>query len=123
MKFLNRVKHLRKKKYSAPTIFTIFIMICMAIIFSFETLGLTNKNKYLDLGIGPKVIFQKRIHESNNSMNEDDTILAKIIFKLSEENKVEKLIKTHQILIDAAKEQFIKSKVCFYNLERKILDS
>ena len=52
MKFTNAIikkaNHLRKKNWSAPTIMSVFIIICMIIIFSFETLGLANKEKNLD---------------------------------------------------------------------------
>lgn len=36
------------KSWSAPTFMTVFICICMIIIFSFESLGLTNKDKNLE---------------------------------------------------------------------------
>ena len=40
---------LRKKNWSAPAIISVFILICMIIVYSFESLGLLNKEKNLDM--------------------------------------------------------------------------
>jgi hypothetical protein len=43
----NFITKLRKQKWSTPTIMTIFIMICMFLIYGMEQVGLANKNKNL----------------------------------------------------------------------------
>jgi hypothetical protein len=60
--FFNKVNRIRKQNWSAPTIMSTFIFVSMMIIFSFETLGLTNKDKNLELrSITP----EKRIYLNN----------------------------------------------------------
>jgi len=43
-----KLNQLRKKSWSAPTVMTVFILISMIIVFSFEAIGLTNKEKNLE---------------------------------------------------------------------------
>jgi hypothetical protein len=45
---IKKANQIRKQNWSAPTIFSVFITICMIIIYSFETIGLANKEKNLD---------------------------------------------------------------------------
>jgi len=41
-------RNVRKSNWSAPTTMGVFILICMIIIFSFETIGLANKEINLE---------------------------------------------------------------------------
>jgi hypothetical protein len=50
-KFVKKVNHIRHQNWSAPAIMGAFIFICMIVIFSFESLGLTNKEKNLQYRI------------------------------------------------------------------------
>ncbi len=45
---LAKAKYIRKQNWSAPTTMGVFIIICMIIVFSFESLGLANKEKNLE---------------------------------------------------------------------------
>lgn len=38
-------------KWSAPGVMSVFLIICLLVIFSFETLGLTNKEKNVELRV------------------------------------------------------------------------
>ncbi len=43
-----KLNQLRKKNWSAPTIMSVFILISMIIVFSFEAIGLAKKEKNLE---------------------------------------------------------------------------
>jgi uncharacterized sodium:solute symporter family permease YidK len=46
--FMRKANQFRKQNWSAPTIMTVFIIVSMIIVYSFESLGLANKEKNLD---------------------------------------------------------------------------
>jgi hypothetical protein len=46
--FMRKANQFRKQNWSAPTIMTVFIIICMVIIYSMESLGLANKDRNLE---------------------------------------------------------------------------
>jgi hypothetical protein len=46
--FMKKANQFRKQNWSAPTIMTVFIIICMIVIYSVECLGLANKEKNLE---------------------------------------------------------------------------
>ena len=50
-KFVKKANQFRKQNWSAPTIMSAFIIVCMVFIYSFETIGLLNKEKNLDFRI------------------------------------------------------------------------
>ena len=118
---IKKANHLRKKNWSAPTIMSVFIIICMMIIFSFETLGLANKEKNLDyrhttpekskqlLNIGIKTV-SEHISETGSSNYEisNEIITNKLIDKLkflTERSKEETMEKMLKILNEGAKYQ------------------
>lgn len=45
---VKKANQLRKKNWSAPTVMSAFIFVCMILVYSFETMGLLNKEKNLD---------------------------------------------------------------------------
>ena len=119
-----KINRIRKKNWSAPTIMGIFIIICMIIIFSFESLGLSNKERNLDNRItSPEKLIKVISNEvkiaksckNNNTMdndcitnlNSDHLLNGKIRFKiLAEKDKEKHLIEMQSILVDAANYQF-----------------
>jgi hypothetical protein len=46
--FVQRANRLRKRKWSAPAVMSAFILICMIVVFSFESIGILNKEKNLE---------------------------------------------------------------------------
>ena len=44
----SKFNRIRKKNWSAPTIMAAFIIVCMIIVYSFESLGLAKREKNLD---------------------------------------------------------------------------
>jgi hypothetical protein len=59
--FVRKANQFRKQNWSAPTIMSVFIIICMVVIYSFETVGLLNKEKNLD--------FRHTTPEKSNSID------------------------------------------------------
>ena len=55
--FAKKANHIRKQNWSAPSIMFAFLFVSMLIIFSFESLGLTNRDKNLEI----RAIPEKRI--------------------------------------------------------------
>lgn len=49
--FLRKANQFRKQKWSAPTVMGVFILICMMLVFGFESLGIAQKEKNLDYRI------------------------------------------------------------------------
>ena len=46
--FIKKANYIRKQNWSAPTTMSAFIIVCMIVIYSFESIGLLNKEKNLD---------------------------------------------------------------------------
>jgi hypothetical protein len=46
-KFMSKVNILRKQNWSAPAIMTVFIIICMFLVFSFESIGILRRETNL----------------------------------------------------------------------------
>ena len=45
---IRKANQLRKKNWSAPTIMTAFIIFSMFMVYSFETIGILNKDRNID---------------------------------------------------------------------------
>jgi len=69
---VKKANSIRKQNWSAPSIMATFIFVCMIIIFSFESLGILNKEKNLDYRITSPEKFIKVI-----SVEKTVTIKAK----------------------------------------------
>jgi len=48
---IRKANQLRKQNWSAPTIMTAFIILCMFMVYSFETIGILNKERNVDFRI------------------------------------------------------------------------
>lgn len=110
---------LRKKNWSAPAIISVFILVCMIIVYSFESIGLLNKERNLDLRISNpeniikttykdlKLIYSDKLYHQINFNAEGnihlrkDFVLNKINLqtKISKENFIENI---NKILIEGA---------------------
>jgi len=45
---IKKANQIRKQNWSAPTIMTAFIIFCMFMVYSFETIGILNKERNID---------------------------------------------------------------------------
>jgi len=124
LKKLNRIP---MKNWSAPAIISVFIIVCMIIVYSFESIGLLNKERNLDMRLtNPESLIKttykdlKIIHadkfmdNQTNSINnlniEFNNQLRKdfVLNKINVHSKISKeiFIETiNKILIDGALEQ------------------
>ncbi len=107
MKVINRIKHLRRKNWSAPITMSVFIIICMIVVFSFETLGLSNKERNLEYRKSREIIHKPF---ENLNKNEPEPEIDQSVFDLlnhvSKTSKSHNLEKRNSMLLDAAQEQF-----------------
>jgi hypothetical protein len=46
-----KANQIRKQNWSAPTIMSAFIILCMFIVYSFETIGILNKERNINFRI------------------------------------------------------------------------
>ena len=112
--FLRQVYRLRKQQWSAPTVMSILIIFFMILVFTFESIGLLNKEKNLDfrsnapeksilviktsaeIKIGTTIEELKKIEEPNEKV-----LISKLkcVNEKSKEENQEQMIK---ILIEGA---------------------
>jgi hypothetical protein len=119
-----KFNRIRKKNWSAPTIMAAFILSCMLIIYSFESLGLSNKEKNLDYRIStPEKIIKvisnditsKNYIPCSNECNQtrledkaDNNLFDSNKFKIfTAKNKEEHLLEIQSILLEGAKYQYL----------------
>lgn len=126
---------LRKKNWSAPAIISAFILTCMIIVYSFESIGLLNKERNLDMRLSNpesliktsykdlKVIYSdKFVSNEINFRNEENSHLKKdfvlnkinIHSKKSKENHIETI---NKILIEGAISQMRFESSIYNNTE------
>lgn len=114
---------MRKKNWSAPAIITVFIIIMMILVYSFEQIGLLNKERNLDLRLSnpesiiktsyrdlnlkvvkPKMPMDKFSKEKKAKINES---LMNKIDQQAKKTKEEHIKNIRNILIDGAISQII----------------
>jgi hypothetical protein len=118
-----KFNRIRKKNWSAPTIMGVFIISCMIIIYSFESLGLSNKEKNLDYRISTPEKIIKTISYDITSKNSplchddcnqtslqdkaDNNLFDSNKFRIfTAKNKEEHLLEIQSILFEGAKYQY-----------------
>lgn len=95
---------LNTERWSAPKKMSLFILICMIIVFSFETLGLTNKESNLEIRKASFIHVHtesKEINYSPQAEKPSQNIIDKLS-SISQKNKEEKKEKMFQMLIEGA---------------------
>lgn len=112
-KFGKKINRIRKKNWSAPTIMGVFIFTCMIIVYWFEYLGLTNKEKNLDRRISNpenliKVVSNTMKISKHKDKDESHTEkLGSTYFKfLTQKDKEKHLMDMKNILLEAAEYQY-----------------
>lgn len=115
-KATKKFNSIRKKNWSAPTIMAAFIIICMILIYGFETLGLAKKEKNLEYrSTAPEKLIKVLSHDLEDSKKTNrighlcDSTEKQFnkIKHLTEENKEKHLQNMMNILLDGAYKQFI----------------
>lgn len=109
--FCRKFNQFRKQNWSAPTIMSVFIAICMLCIFSLETIGLLNTSRNLPYRMGaPEISIkinsdEKKSLETNLLNLEDGSaaINESIILQQIQHNKK---VAIQDLLYDAAYNQY-----------------
>jgi hypothetical protein len=92
------------ERWSAPKKMTLFILICMIVVFSFESLGLTNKEGNLEIRKASVILVQTEGKEINHSPHSDIPTqnLAEKLTSITQKTREEKKEKMFQMLIEGA---------------------
>lgn len=122
--FVTKANQFRKQNWSAPSIMAAFIIVCMIIIFSFESIGLAKKEKNLDFRhvTTPEKIIIAAAHDIKSSINnnssdlcsnslETEQFIKDKIKIISEKTKEENMQQMTKILVDGAQLQTNYEKV------------
>jgi len=106
----NSARKIYKKTINGPGKFGIFILICIIIVFSFESLGLSNKEKNLEIRtVNEKVIpvktLKKKIKKGRSLEKQNSNALNEKIKIVSEMDLTKRIIERENILLSGAIEQ------------------
>ena len=108
---MRKANQFRKQNWSAPTIMTVFIIVCMIVIYSMESLGLANKEKNLEFRYTTPEKIIRTVSEATQTRgplesSEDDIMLIQQLRVSSERSKDDHLEQMMRILIDGANYQY-----------------
>lgn len=103
-----KFNQIRKQNWSAPTTMSVFIIICMIFIFSFESLGLMNKEKNLNMRYDLLEEGLKLAHNPDekevNEVKKDDSLNSIDLRRISDAERANRNIK---LLMDSAYSQYL----------------
>jgi len=106
----NKARKLAKQTWAGPGKFGVFILLCILIIATFESLGLSNKEKNLEFRSVQKIVMPINIAEKKTKENSD--ILEANSNSFNEKLKIstqidmnKKIIEREKILLNGAMEQ------------------
>merc|ERR1711957_158094 len=111
MLYANRVVDksysLLKQNWSAPTVMTVIICFFMLLIHSFETIGIFNGNRNIEIRIqSPENLIKTYNMQSNAPKIEyNEMIVSEKLQNFSEKNREENLEKIRFMMMDSAMEQ------------------
>jgi hypothetical protein len=127
--FVRKANQFRKQNWSAPTVMSVFIIICMIIIFSMESLGLSNKERNLQFRhVTPERIIKTAAEQTQNkqkdssivNMESENARIAKLK-NITQKSKEEHYEQMMRILMEGATEQ-LKYQGIHFN-EDQILEN
>lgn len=110
--FKNKARKLAKATWAGPGKFGVFILLCIMVIATFESLGLSNREKNLEFRSVQKIVMPINLAEKNAIDNYENTEASTNSFneKLKISTKIDmnkKLIEREKILLHGAMEQNI----------------
>merc|ERR1711934_483610 len=101
-KIVRKANQIRKQNWSAPSVMSAFIIFCMFMVYSFETIGILNKDRNIDFRITTPETNIKTYNKINKISSNVINFSGEII---SDKNREENLEKIRQIMLDGAMEQ------------------
>merc|ERR1711934_852052 len=96
-----KANQIRKQNWSAPSVMSAFIIFCMFMVYSFETIGILNKDRNIDF----RITTPETNIKTSNVINFSGEIISDKLKNFSEKNREENLEKIRQIMLDGAMEQ------------------
>ena len=107
--FKNKVRKLAKQTWAGPGKFGVFIVLCIIVVATFESLGLSNREKNLEMRtvqnivipVSDKIIIEvEQANEANMELQEKLKISTSIDFQ-------KKILERENILLYGAVEQYL----------------
>lgn len=124
----NKARKLAKQTWAGPGKFGVFILLCIMIIATFESLGLSNREKNLEFRSVQKIVIpinniEKNIIDINDALDTDSNSLNEKLRKSTEKDFNKKIIEREKILLDAAMEQkMYENKYKLPNFDKLSID-
>lgn len=108
----NKARKLAKQTWAGPGKFGVFILLCIMIIATFESLGLSNREKNLEFRSVQKIVIpintvDKNLIETNDALEPDSNSFNEKIRKSTQIDLNNKMIEIEKILLNGAMEQNI----------------
>merc|ERR1711934_231759 len=104
-KIVRKANQIRKQNWSAPSVMSAFIIFCMFMVYSFETIGILNIDFRITTPETNIKTYNKINKISSNVINFSGEIISDKLKNFSEKNREENLEKIRQIMLDGAMEQ------------------
>ena len=121
---VKKANQIRKQNWSAPTVMSAFIICCMFMVYSFETIGILNKERNIDFRItSPETgkisflfflinfivikTYNMNGYTPVEKLEYNDTMVSEKLKNFSEKNREENLEKIRQIMMEGAMEQLL----------------
>ncbi len=106
--FKNKARKLAKQTWAGPGKFGVFIVLCIMVVATFESLGLSNREKNLEMRsvqnivipVGEKVTIDVEQNQNEAELQEKLTMSAKVDFQ-------KKILERENILLYGAVEQYL----------------
>ena len=106
--FKNKARKLAKQTWAGPGKFGVFIVLCIMVVATFESLGLSNREKNLEMRsvqnivipVGEKVTIDVEQNQNEAELQEKLTMSAKVDFQ-------KRILERENILLYGAVEQYL----------------
>lgn len=108
----NKARKLAKQTWAGPGKFGVFILLCIMIVATFETLGLSNREKNLEFRSVQKIVIpintvEKNLIEVNDAFEPDSSSFNEKLRISTQIDLNNKIIEREKILLNGAMEQNI----------------
>jgi len=124
----NKARKIAKQTWAGPGKFGVFILLCIMIIATFESLGLSNREKNLEFRSVQKIVIpihtiEKNIIENSESADTNSNSLNEKLKISTQIDMDKKLIEREKILLYGAMEQSIfENNISIQNFENFTTD-
>jgi hypothetical protein len=110
--FKNQARKIAKQTWAGPGKFGVFILLCIMIVATFESLGLSNREKNLEFRSVQKIVipihsFDKNIAELSETPDTNSYLLNERIKISTQIDLDNKILEREKILLNGAMEQNI----------------